>query len=393
MAKTLTNKAPQIVFNRPLKFAQKSNSAIFKETQSYQALYDFPLMTMISRLQGIKKNFRNIVFIGPNPYLFLQHLPKTYEIENFYFCEPSKECVEKSYEIINSKIETGFYEKLGVNQPDQIIPKVLDEETDWAKEFKNDSLDLIVNNMSLHWVNDLHGTLNNFRQSLEPDGLFMASAIGGDTLQELRICLNLAESEREGGVSTLVSPLLSITDMGNIFARAKYTMPTIDITHAQLEFTSTFQLYDFLKQTGEQNALYSRRKHVSEETFIAAVALYETLFNKRTIGFRDENTSSVLIDTFANRYMDERIDNKINEMSIEQQQAIKMRNIIATLDIIFLIGWRESNQQQKPKKRGTAQFSLKDVVKEMNEKEGGSGDQIKYGVLIDDGDEVKEVKK
>ena len=50
----------------------------------------------------------------------------------------------------------------------------------------------------------------------------MASCYGGDTLQELRICLNLAESERDGGVSPVVSPMLSMTDMGNIFARAKF---------------------------------------------------------------------------------------------------------------------------------------------------------------------------
>ena len=58
----------------------------------------------------------------------------------------------------------------------------------------------------MHWVNDLEGTLKGFRESLEPDGVFLGSIMGGDTLQELRICLNLAESEREGGVSTMVSP-------------------------------------------------------------------------------------------------------------------------------------------------------------------------------------------
>ena len=94
--------------------------------------------------------------------------------------------------------------------------------------------------MSLHWVNDLHNTLNGFRESLVPDGVFIGSVIGGNALQELRICFNLAESEREGGVSTITSPLLSITDMGNIFAKAKFNLPTIDISHIQYEFTSTF---------------------------------------------------------------------------------------------------------------------------------------------------------
>jgi NADH dehydrogenase [ubiquinone] 1 alpha subcomplex assembly factor 5 len=93
----------------------------------------------------------------------------------------------------------------------------------------------------MHWVNDLEGTLTVYRDTLMPDGVFLGSAIGGETLQELRICLNLAESEREGGVSPTVSPLLSLTDMGNIFSRAgNFNLPTCDVTHLQLEFTSTF---------------------------------------------------------------------------------------------------------------------------------------------------------
>ena len=55
---------------------------------------------------------------------------------------------------------------------------------------------------------------------------------------------------------------------------------------------------------------------------------------------------------------------------------------------MHLIGWKFHENQQKAKKRGTAEFSLKDVIKDINEKEGEG--KVKYGVLIDDGDEVKE---
>lgn len=79
-------------------------------------------------------------------------------------------------------MNNGFYEKVKANIPDEIIPKVIDEEKDWTKEFKENDFDLIVNNMSLHWVNDLENSINNFKQTLEPDGVFIASAFGGDTL-------------------------------------------------------------------------------------------------------------------------------------------------------------------------------------------------------------------
>jgi hypothetical protein len=74
--------------------------------------------------------------------------------------------VEKSYEIINKKIDSGFYEKQKSNIPNEIIPKIIDEESDWLKEFKENEFDLIVNNMNLHWINDLDSTFNAFRHTL-----------------------------------------------------------------------------------------------------------------------------------------------------------------------------------------------------------------------------------
>ena len=82
-----------------------------KDSTAFKVLYDLPLMTIQKRLTGIRKSFKNIAFLGPNPYFFLQHLPKNYEVEKFYFIENDQSSVEQSYKMISSKIETGFYEK------------------------------------------------------------------------------------------------------------------------------------------------------------------------------------------------------------------------------------------------------------------------------------------
>lgn len=168
---------------------------------------------------------------------------------------------------------------------------------------EEEEYDLIVSNMNLHWFNDVPSALSNFHNSLVPDGAFISSSLGGDTLQELRICLNLAEQEREGGISPLVSPFLSVTELGNIFAKQGYNLPTIDSVHSQMEFTSTFSLLFFLSAIGEQSSLFEKRKGVmSVDTLIAASAIFETLFTKKTIGQRDETTSSILIDTFKDDF-------------------------------------------------------------------------------------------
>jgi NADH dehydrogenase [ubiquinone] 1 alpha subcomplex assembly factor 5 len=101
--------------------------------------------------------------------------------------------VQKSYDIITDKVDNGFYDKKNVELPDEMIPMVVDDETEWLSKFKENEFDLIVSNMTLHWVNRLEDTFNAYKHTLEPDGVFIASALGGDTLQELRICFNLAE--------------------------------------------------------------------------------------------------------------------------------------------------------------------------------------------------------
>lgn len=60
----------------------------------------------------------------------------------------------------------------------------MDEEG--AFSFDKDSLDCVMSNLSLHWVNDLPGCLAQIQKSLKPDGVFIGSMFGGETLYELR---------------------------------------------------------------------------------------------------------------------------------------------------------------------------------------------------------------
>ena len=53
---------------------------------------------------------------------------------------------------------------------------VCDEE---ALPFIDAHFDTVLSNLTLHWVNDLPGTLIQIRRILKPDGLFMATFFGG----------------------------------------------------------------------------------------------------------------------------------------------------------------------------------------------------------------------
>lgn len=51
------------------------------------------------------------------------------------------------------------------------------------------------------------GVLVQIKEALKPDGVFIGALLGGETLFELRTSLQLAEVEREGGISPHVSPM------------------------------------------------------------------------------------------------------------------------------------------------------------------------------------------
>jgi SAM-dependent methyltransferase len=68
------------------------------------------------------------------------------------------------------------------------------------------SQDLIVSLMSLHWSNDLPGALAQIRRALKPDGLFLGTLLGAGTLKELRAVLTEAELVTRGGAQARVSP-------------------------------------------------------------------------------------------------------------------------------------------------------------------------------------------
>lgn len=89
-----------------------------------------------------------------------------------------------------------------------MIPQrtVVDEES-LLTVIDENSQDCIVSNLGLHWVNDLPGVLTQIRRALKPDGVFIGAMFGGDTLFELRTALQLAEQERDGGLSPRVSPM------------------------------------------------------------------------------------------------------------------------------------------------------------------------------------------
>lgn len=187
--------------------------------------------------------------------------------------------------------------------------------------FEADSLDCVVANSSLHWTNDLPGSLIQIQRSLKPDGAFLGSLYGGDTLFELRTSLQLAEQEREGGISPRVSPMTDTRDCASLLNRAGFAIPTVDVDEVAVSYPSIYELIHDLRDMGESNAVINRRHTLQRDTLLASGAIYAALHG----------------------------DEEVN-------------TIPATFAIIYLIGWKPDASQRKPLERGSASHSMKDVL-------------------------------
>lgn len=172
--------------------------------------------------------------------------------------------------------------------------------------------------------------------------------------------LQLAELEREGGISPHISPFTEIRDIGSLLTRANFTMLTIDTDEIVIGYPSMFELMWDLKGTyvhslnnlilkmlmilfktitlqysfviyyivlgmAENNAARNRKLHLNRDTLMAAAAIYKELYGKT----REDGTPY----------------------------------IPSTFQIIYLLGWKPHPSQPKPLQRGTGQVSLKDLHK------------------------------
>jgi len=174
--------------------------------------------------------------------------------------------------------------------------------------------------MAWHQTDKMAGVLVQINQALKPDGVFLGALLGGDTLFELRTSLQLAEVDREGGISPHVSPMTDSRDMSNLLGRAGFTLLTVDVDEVKVNYPSMWELMDDLRDMGESNAVIGRRHFIHRDTLTAASAIYKTLHGNQD------------------------------------------GSIPATFQIIYVIGWKPAPNQPRPLERGSGKTNLKEVL-------------------------------
>lgn len=196
------------------------------------------------------------------------------------------------------------------------------------------SLDLAISLLQFHWVNDLPGLLAQIKRALRPDGLLLATLLGGDTLTELRTVLTIAESDIRGGAAPRVAPFADIRDIGALLQRAGFALPVTDSDRLTVRYDSMFHLMRDLRAMGATNVLTARDPRPLTRAILARAA---TLY--------------------AERYTD--ADGRIR----------------ATFELIALSGWSPHESQQKPLKPGSAKMRLADAIEAARKETEGSSEK------------------
>lgn len=321
------------VFNRHTKRLQKSRSALAVDTsRQVDYLRDEVALRLSQRLLEIDRHLPLVLDLGANACNVARALtlpnpdPDPAKPES----RPLADRIGQLLAVDSS--ETLLYRDadLPFNNDINLVRQVVHDE-ELHLPFDANSFDAVMSSLSLHWINDLPSLLAQINNILKPDAPFVAAMLGGDSLFELRTSLQLAELDRRGGISTHVSPLADVRDVGGLLQKAGFKMLTVDVDDIVVEFPSSFALMTDLQAMGESNAVLGREMGaIQRDVLLAAEGIYRELHGVSTHSDGGGGQQEVALP--------------------------------ATFRIIYMIGWKEGPNQAKPLQRGSGEVNIKDIL-------------------------------
>ena len=206
--------APQI-FDRALVRARRKRAAA--GFGAFGFLYDEVCERLVERLELIQRPFPRTLILGARTGGMAARLAGRFGIETLVQAESSGAMLARA---------DG--------------PRVVADE-EWLP-FADSAFDLVISPLSLHTTNDLPGALAQIRQSLKPDGLFLAALFGLGTLAPLRDAFLAAEAELSVGASPHVAPFTEVRDAGGLLQRAGFALPVADAEPITVTYENPMRL-------------------------------------------------------------------------------------------------------------------------------------------------------
>jgi malonyl-CoA O-methyltransferase len=116
------------------------------------------------------------------------------------------------------------------------------------------SIDLVFSNLMLAWCNDVDAVFREAARVLRPNGLFMFTTLGPDTLREVREVFAQLDSH------THVHRFIDMHDLGDALMRTGFAEPVMDTERLVVTYPTASALFTELKRTGASNVTHGRSK-------------------------------------------------------------------------------------------------------------------------------------
>jgi len=262
---------PPKLFNTTVQSAKRARA-----TKAGMFLQELSRDEILERLEAVNRSFKKIAIVTGHPEIWASSL--------------SEATIIPDEDILN--LEVGAY-------------------------------DLVIHSIALHHCNDPIGQVVQCGRGLQPDGLFLASCFGGQTLAELRATLSVAETNLRGGLSPRVSPMAEIRELGAVLQRAGLALPVVDSLKIPTSYHDLYHLMRDLRAMGETNIMTARVTSLTARTLF-------------------ERTQKIYAEEYSN----------------------PMGRLNCTFELIFLSGWAPDASQPTPLKPGSVSKTLQQALKE-----------------------------
>lgn len=130
----------------------------------------------------------------------------------------------------------------------------------------DESVDMLVSNVTLQWCNQLDWAFGECRRVLKPGGLLTFSSFGPDTLTELR--QSFARIDDRPHVHTFID----MHDLGDALVRGGFADVVMDAARLTAHYRDVRELLHELKSIGATNALASRQRGLTGKRRLAQLA-------------------------------------------------------------------------------------------------------------------------
>ncbi|NOZ38148.1 MAG: malonyl-ACP O-methyltransferase BioC [Gammaproteobacteria bacterium] len=126
-----------------------------------------------------------------------------------------------------------------------------------ALPFADNSIDMVVSNLTLQWCVDLVAVFSECRRVLKPGGTLLFSNFGPDTLKELRHCWAKIDAH------THVNQFADMHDMGDAMLQSGFSDPVVDMEMITITYNDVRSIMQDLKQIGAHNVTQGRTRSLT----------------------------------------------------------------------------------------------------------------------------------